>query len=89
MEESLEEPPLIGPMLPSHQRWYNQDILEETITRPSPWSPTWIQDRMMEMRVRFRIPAEIRLNVRDIVRCENRGIRGQFPEWTPIVGLHL
>ena len=89
VEDRLEEPPAVGPMLPSHQRWYNMDIAEETSTRPFPWSPTWIQDRLVEMRIRFNIPPEVRLTARDIVRCENRGIRGQFPAWTPILGLHF
>ena len=88
VEDRLTEPPVIGPMLPSHQRWYNMDILGETSSRPSPWSPTWIRDRLVEMRVRFNITSEIILDERDIVRCENLGLRGIFPEWTPVRNWH-
>ena len=75
VEESLEKPPMIGPMLPSHQRWYNMDILEETESRPAIWSKLWIRDRICEMRIRFNIPAEVHLDEKDILRCENDGIR--------------
>ena len=89
VEEQLTKPPSIGPMLPSHQRWYNMDILGETPTRPSPWSPTWVRDRLVEMRIRFNIAPEILLDERDIVRCENLGLRGIFPEWTPVRDWHF
>ena len=88
VEEKFEEPPLIGPMLPSQQRWYNMDILEETPIRPLPWSPTWIDDRLAEMRIRFQIGAEVVLSESDIIRCENLALRGIFPEWTPVLGWH-
>ena len=89
VEKRLAEPPMIGPMLPSHQRWYNMDILGETATRPFPWSPVWIQDRLVEMRIRFNIPSEIVIDERDIVRCENLGLRGILPEWTPVRDWHF
>ena len=71
VEEELTEPPCIGPMLPSHQRWYNMDILGETTTRPPIWSPIWIQDRLVEMRIRFNISPDVDLDEGDIIRCEN------------------
>ena len=89
VEEKLTEPPIIGPMLPSHQRWYNMDILGETATRPTSWSPTWVQDRLAEMRIRFNISPEIMIDERDIIRCENLGLRGIFPEWTPVRNWHF
>ena len=89
VEGQLTEPPLIGPMLPSHQRWYDMDILGEVATRPSPWSPSWVHDRLVEMRVRFNISSEILIDERDIVRCENLGMRGIFPEWTPVRNWHF
>ena len=86
VEDRLEEPPPIGPMLPSHQRWYNMDIIEETDSRPAMWTRMWISDRLCEMRIRFNIPAEIRLTEKDILICENNGIRGIYPEWSPEIG---
>ena len=83
VEDSFEEPPLVGPMLPCHQRWYNMDILEETSTRPLPWSTIWIQDRMVEMRIRFAIPSDIKLTAFDVHCCEINGILGVYPEWMP------
>ena len=85
VEDDLEEPPEVGPMLPSHQRWYNMDILEEVATRPLPWSPVWVHDRLVEMRIRFQIASEVPLGKWDIVRCENRALRGMFPEWLSLI----
>lgn len=81
VEEEFDEPPLIGPMLPSQQRWYNMDILEEISYRPPNWSETWIKDRISEMRMRFNIGPEISLTAHDLHICELNGILGIRPEW--------
>ena len=83
VENTFEEPPLIGPMLPSQQRWYNMDILEETTFRPPNWSELWIADRLAEMRIRFNIGPEITLTAQDLHICELNGILGIQPEWMP------
>ena len=84
VEDALEEPPAVGPMLPSHQRWYNMDIAEETDSRPEHWTKQWIEDRLCEIRIRFNISPDVPLNERDILRCENHGIKGIRPEWKPL-----
>ena len=81
VENQLPEPPLIGPMLPSQQRWYNMEILEETNHRPLSWSGTWVSDRIAEMRVRFGIAYEVELSAYDVQICEINGILGVTPEW--------
>ena len=79
--ELLPAPPEIGPMLPSHQRAY--DYQQDASQRPPPrWSRQWIQDQIVEMRVRFNIPVDIVLTVADLTLCENNGILGIFPEWS-------
>ena len=81
VENALEEPPIIGPMLPSHQRWYDMDILEIEESRPKLWTTKWISDRLVEMRIRFNIDLRITLDETDILKCENNGIQGIYPEW--------
>ena len=83
VEEELEDPPLIGPMLPSQQRWYNMEILEEIDFRPPQWSQLWISDRISEMRIRFNIGPDTALTARDVHICELNGILGVRPEWAP------
>ena len=82
VEEALEKPPAVGPMLPSHQRWYDMDILEIEDSRPAPWTHKWIMDRICEMRIRFNISMDITLDERDVLNCETNGINGIFPEWS-------
>ena len=85
VEDLFEEPPLIGPMLPCHQRWYDMEILQIINYRPVPWSQLWIADRISEMRIRFKIPWEVILTALDVQICELNGIIGVFPEWvTPM-----
>ena len=81
VEGHFDEPPLIGPMLPSQQRWYDMEILGIVNYRPMPWSRMWISDRISEMRIRFRIPWEVTLTALDVQVCELNGILGVTPEW--------
>ena len=82
VEANLPVPPVIGPMLPSHQRQYNLHVLQEISELPPWWTRQWIEDRKVEMRIRFRIPEHYRLTSTDVRNCENNGMRGVFPEWT-------
>ena len=79
-DELLPQPPEIGPMLPSHQRWYDQ--IHGISDPPSNWTRQWIDDRIVEMRIRFNIPPDMVLDANDVRICENNGIRGIQPEWT-------
>ena len=79
-DEMLPPPPTIGPMLPSHQRWY--DELHGLADPPPRWTRRWIQDRIVEMRIRFNVPADVILDANDVRICENNGIMGIHPEWT-------
>ena len=77
----LPPPPVIGPMLPGHQRLYDFQC-NTSITPPSPWTRLWIQDRIVEMRVRFNIPTDYVLTTVDVQTCEENGIMGITPEWS-------
>ena len=80
-EHLLEPPPEIGPMLPIHQRRY--DVEQGTADSvPAWWTRPWIEDRIIEMRVRFNIPENIMLTTADVKLCEYNGVRGIQPEWT-------
>ena len=82
VEDRLPPPPFIGPLLPSHQRRYNLEVLHEIRELPPWWTSQWIEDRKAEMRIRFRIPDHYRLTSADVRRCEDNGIRGIYPEWS-------
>ena len=81
VEDSFGPAPIIGPLIPSHQRQY--DVSEGFAAQlPVRWSRQWIEDRQAEMRIRFNIDPSFRLTANDVSICEATGMLGIFPEWS-------
>ena len=81
VEESFGPAPVIGPLIPSHQRRY--DVFAGFAAHePEWWSRQWIIDRQAEMRIRFNIDSSFQLTTDDVRICEATGMLGITPEWS-------
>ena len=81
VERDFGPAPVIGPLIPSHQRQY--DVSEGFATHlPERWSRQWIEDRQAEMRMRFDIDPSFHLTSSDVGICESTGMLGITPEWS-------
>ena len=80
VEHSFGPIPHYGPLIPSHQRRvdYDAGLIQQV---PAWWTRPWIQDRLVELRMRFNVPADIDLTSQDLRTCENNGTIGTKPEW--------
>ena len=87
VERGFGPMPIIGPLLPFQQRrfdYYNGEISQE----PAWWTRPWINDRLIELRIRFNIASDIELTSQDLRLCEENGALGIRPEWAPPTWVH-
>lgn len=81
VDQSFGPPNGVGPRIPSQQR-----IIDAALYRrfgvPRLWDGEWIEDKLLETRMRFNIPPDIILFVSDLQKIEELGRRGLTPEWS-------
>ena len=79
-DEEFGRPIGDGPLIPSQQR-----VMDAALYRrfgvPEIWDSVWIEDKLIEIRMRFNIPPDIVLYTTDIEKIERLGRRGLTPEW--------
>ena len=81
VDQEFGRPIGLGPLIPSQQR--EQDaVFYRRFGVPTIWDSTWIEDRIVECRMRFNIPPDIILYVTDLRKIEELGRRGLTPEWS-------
>ena len=81
VDQSFGRPIGDGPLIPSQSRSLD-NALYRRFGVPRLWDGDWIEDKLLEVRMRFNIPPDILLLVSDLVKIEELGRRGLTPEWS-------